>query len=74
MRRHKTIVIMYYYFSKAQRPLNLFVNKSLKILLHIEITSFARHASKLCLQVSLTTVLNLPFLAHYILKGANISN
>ena len=27
---------MYFYFSKAKRPLNLFVNKSLKILLHKE--------------------------------------
>ena len=75
MRRHKTIVIMYFYFTKAKRPLNLFVNKSLKILLHIEITSFARHSQQAVLiQVNLTTVLNLPFLAHYILKGANISN
>ena len=27
---------MYFYFSKAKRPLSLFVNKSLKILLHKE--------------------------------------
>jgi hypothetical protein len=41
----------------------------------IEITSFARHSQQAVLiQVNLTTALNLPFLAHYILKGANISN